>query len=53
MKRSEIQVLNVEGRKITDQQIIAEPFNEYFVAIAENVNKRQIKNNIINDDNDY
>jgi len=28
-----------------------ETFNEYFIAIAENV-KRQSKNNFINDDND-
>jgi len=41
-KRSEIQSLNIEGKKITDQQTIAETFNEYFVAIAENV-KRQRK----------
>jgi hypothetical protein len=41
-KRSEIQALNVEGKKITDQQTIAETFNDYFVAIAENV-KRQRK----------
>jgi hypothetical protein len=40
----------VEGKKITDQQTIAEMFNDYFVAIAENV-KRQRKNNFINDDN--
>jgi len=33
-KRSEIEALNVEGRKITDQQTIAETFNEHFVAIA-------------------
>jgi len=33
-KRSEIQALNVEGKKITDQQTIAKTFNEYFVAIA-------------------
>jgi hypothetical protein len=38
-KRSEIHALNVEGRKITDQQTIAETFNVYFVAITENVNK--------------
>jgi len=38
--RSEIQVLNVEGRKITDQQTIAKTFNEYFVAITE-IAKRQ------------
>jgi hypothetical protein len=50
-KRSEIQALNVEGKKITDQQTIAETFNEYFVAIAENV-KRQSKNNCTKDDND-
>jgi hypothetical protein len=49
-KRSEIQALNVEGGKITDQQTIAETFNEYSVAIAENA-KRQSKNNLINDDN--
>jgi len=40
----------VEGKKITDQQTIAETFNDYFVAIAENV-KRQRKNHFINDDN--
>jgi hypothetical protein len=40
----------VEGKKITDQQTVAETFNNYFVAIAENV-KRQRKNNFINDDN--
>ena len=50
IKKSEIQALNVESRKITDQQTIAETFNEYFVAITENVN-RQSKNNLINDDN--
>jgi hypothetical protein len=50
-KRSEIQASNVEGKKITDQQTIAEIFNEYFVAIAENV-KEQNKNYFINDDND-
>ena len=49
-KRSEIQALNVEGKKITDQQTVAETFSEYFVAIAENV-KRQRKNNFINDYN--
>ena len=49
--RSEIQTITVEGKKITDQQTIAETFNEYFIAIAENV-KRQSKNNFINDDND-
>ena len=38
-------------KKITDQQTVAETFNEYFVAIAENVNI-QSKNNLINDDND-
>jgi len=36
-ERSEIQALKVEGKKITDQQTIAETFNEYFVAIAEYV----------------
>ena len=37
-------------KKITDQQTIAETFNEYFIAIAENV-ERQSKNNLINDNN--
>ena len=37
-------------KKITDQQTVAETFNDYFVAIAENV-KRQRKNSFINDDN--
>jgi hypothetical protein len=49
-KRSEIQALNVEGKKVTHHQTIAETFNEYFVAIAENV-KRQSENNLIKDDN--
>jgi hypothetical protein len=34
-----MQTLNVEGRKITDQQTIAETFNEYFVTITENVKR--------------
>jgi hypothetical protein len=38
----------VEGKKITDQQTIAETFNDYFVANAENVKKK--KNHFINDD---
>jgi hypothetical protein len=38
-------------KKITDQQTIAETFNEYFIAIAENV-ESQSKNNFINDDSD-
>jgi len=50
-KRSEIEALKVEGKKIADQQTIAETFNEYFVAITKNIN-RQTKNNLINDDND-
>jgi len=50
-KRGEIQALKVEGKEITDQQTIAETFNEYFIAIAENV-KRQSKNNFNNNDND-
>jgi hypothetical protein len=48
-KRSETQALNIEGKKVTDQQTIVDTFNEYFITIAENV-KRQIKNNFINDD---
>jgi len=50
MKKSEIQALNIEGRKIIDKTTVAETFNKYFVALAENV-KRQSKNNLINDDN--
>ena len=46
-KRSEIQALKVEGKKIADQQTVAETFNEYFVVIAENVT-RQSKNNLVN-----
>ena len=49
-KRSDIQALKVEGKRITVQQTTAETFNEYFVVIVENV-KRQSKNNVINDDN--
>jgi len=29
----------VKGRKIADQQTIAETFNEYFVVITENVKR--------------
>ena len=36
-KRCEIQALNVEGKKITDQQTIAETINKCFVVIADNV----------------
>ena len=50
-KRCKVQALKVEGRKITDQQSISETFNEYFVAITENV-KRQSKNNLIINGND-
>jgi len=32
--------------------MIAEIFNEYFIAIAESINKIQSNNNLINDDND-
>jgi hypothetical protein len=50
-KRCEIQTPKVEGRKTTVQQIIAENFNEYFVATTKGI-KRQSKNNFIirNDD---
>jgi hypothetical protein len=41
--------VNVEGRKITVQQTVAETFNEYFVALTEYV-KRQSTNTLINDD---
>jgi len=41
-----IQALKVEDKEITNQQTIAETFNEYFIAIAENV-KRQSKNNFV------
>jgi hypothetical protein len=41
----------VEGENITDPQTIAETFNNYFVATAENV-KKQRNNNFIDDDND-
>jgi small-conductance mechanosensitive channel len=50
-KRSEIHAVKIEGKKLTDQQTIAETFSECFVAIAENV-KRQSKNNFINEDYD-
>jgi len=49
-ERSEIQVLKVEGKQIIDQQNIAETFQEYFVANAENI-KRQSTNNLIHADN--
>ena len=45
-KRSEIQALKFKGKKITDQQTIAETFNMYFVAIAKTV-KRQSKKKIL------
>jgi hypothetical protein len=38
-KRSVIQTVKVEGKKITDQQIFDETINVYFLAIAENVKK--------------
>ena len=38
-------------KKITDQQTIAETFNDHFVTITENINRQNI-NNLINDDND-
>jgi len=50
-KRSGTQALKVEDKKITAQQTIAETFNEYFVAIAEKVN-RLSKNNLIKDEDD-
>ena len=37
-------------KKLLINKKIAETFNEYFIAIAENV-KRQNENNFINDDN--
>ena len=51
LKRSEIQSLEVERKRITDQQTIPESFNKYFVGIAENVDS-QSKNNVIIDDDD-
>jgi hypothetical protein len=50
-KSNNIHVLNVEDRNIVNQQAIAETFNKYFAAIAENVRKqikythKQIHNN--------
>jgi len=44
--------LKVEGKKITDQQTIAETCNEYFIVIAENVERQSKNNNNINYDND-
>jgi hypothetical protein len=41
--RNYIQAVNVEGKKIIDQQSIAETFNEYVVTISEKI-RRQIKN---------
>jgi hemerythrin-like domain-containing protein len=35
-----IQALDVDGKKIIDQQSIADTFNEYFVTIAENIRKQ-------------
>jgi hypothetical protein len=37
----------MEGKEINYRQTIAETYNDYFVAIAENV-KRQRKNHFIN-----
>jgi len=46
-----LETLKVEGRKINDEHI-AETFNEYFVAIAENIKRQSKKNHIIrNNDN--
>ena len=53
-KRSEIQALKVQDKKITDQQTTAEIFNEYFVSIAENINRQKKSELIYNvDDNRY
>jgi hypothetical protein len=38
-----MQALNVQGKKIIDQQSIAETFNEYFVSLAERI-RRQMRN---------
>jgi hypothetical protein len=42
--------LKFECRKITDQQIIALTFNEYFAAITENIKRQSINNLIIRKD---
>jgi len=47
IQRSELQAVNMEGKKINYRQTIADTYNDYFVAIAENV-KRQRKNHFIN-----
>jgi hypothetical protein len=45
-KRIDLQTLKVGDRKITDQQLIAETLNAYFVAIADNIDRRIIQNTI-------
>jgi hypothetical protein len=50
-KKVKYKLIKLKVKKITDQQTIAETFNEYFIATAEIV-KRQSKNNFVNDDND-
>jgi type VI protein secretion system component VasK len=50
-KRNDLQALKVGDRKITDHQSIAETLNAYFVAIAENTDRR-ITQNTIKDLND-
>jgi uncharacterized protein Yka (UPF0111/DUF47 family) len=42
----------VDGKKITDQQSIAETFNEYLVTIAENIRK-QIRHTHSHVNNNY
>jgi hypothetical protein len=49
-----IQALDMDGKKIIDQQSIAETFNEYFVTIAEHIRKeiRYIHMHVNNNDVD-
>ena len=48
-KINEPLTLKSGDKKITDQQTIAKTLNEYFVAIAESINRRNIHNSISND----
>jgi hypothetical protein len=46
--RENIQALNIEGKKNTNLNTIAETFNKYFSGIADNIHKH-IKENDVND----
>jgi hypothetical protein len=49
-KRVEIKTLKIDGKKLNDQQAIAEEFNKYFVNIADKIKRQDIDNPIVTND---